>query len=997
MKRDVLSLHHTTSSPTEIFELIRPLSYLLLYSILLIGCSDREKYTDDQTDTITHFDKEGYVSFSPVDGHFPLASNGNPIPLYIHEEDDPGVIRAFRDLQADIEHVTNSQPELSTNKVPDAERVVIAGTIGKNPEIDRLIEEGKLDVSEVEGRWETFVLSVVEDPFTGTDEALVIAGSDKRGTIYGIYELSEQIGVSPWYWWADVPVVQQMNLYVSPAPHSLGEPAVKYRGIFINNENPSLYGWVNRTYGGFNHDFYEEVFELILRLRGNYLWPAMWGKAFHDDDPMNPEMADMYGVVIGYTHHEPMMRAHVEWDRYGEGAWNYETNAETLQNFWRDGVERMGSYESSITLGMRGDGDEPMSEEANIELLERIVEDQREILEETTDPGETNYFQMWALYKEVQEYYEQGMDVPEDVMLLLTNDNWGNIRLLPDPETAHKRDGGWGMYYHFDYVGGPRNYKWINTIQISRIWEQMKLTYEHDVNRLWLVNVGDIKPMEFPITFFLNLAWNPDGIDSEKMDQYAERWAKQQFGEEFAEEIGYLLTEYTRFNSRRKPELLEPGTYNLIHYREAERIIEDYNSLTGKARDIMDQLPEEFFDAYYQLVMYPIEASANVNELYITAQKNRLYAEQGRAATNKMAEKAQMHFEYNEELDANYHTLNDGKWTHMMDQTRIGYTYWQQPEQNNMPDVHTLNLPSGPDMGIAIEGSENWWPDSSNDAVLPQFDRYNRQEHYIEVFNRGSQPFDFSVETGEEWLATSIQDDSIDLQERIFVTVDWDVAPLGEHRVPIRISDENGSSVIIHAQVFNPDSPDCNNLNGFVEANHFVSMEAFNYTRTTSDGDVRWKHIPQLGRTHSAMTPWPVLAKSYETNESNAPKLEYDMYLFTQGEVTVKVYLSPTLNYSTNYRNEDGIRMGVSFDDADPQILNIHQEFGDGSHSDPVWSNWVANNINVVESTHSITNPGNHTLTIQMIDAGIVIQKIVVETGEVPYSYLGPPESFRIE
>lgn len=968
----------------------------ILSLFLLTVCPDERSLQAQQNNQITHIEKEAYVSFSPVDGYFPLASNGSPVPLYIHEDDNPGVIRAYRDLQADIERVTDSRPDLSTGTAPVAERVVIAGTIGQNPEIDRLITEGKLDVSEIEGRWETFVLTVVDAPYPGTNEALVIAGSDKRGTIYGIYELSEQIGVSPWYWWADVPVVQQTDLYVSPEPHTIGEPSVKYRGIFINNENPSLYGWVNRTYGGFNHDFYEEVFELILRLKGNYLWSAMWGKAFHDDDPMNPEMADMYGVVVGYTHHEPMMRAHIEWDRYGEGPWNYETNEETLREFWRDGVERMGSYESSVALGMRGDGDEPMSDEANIELLQRIVEDQREILEESTEPENSNYFQLWALYKEVLDYYEQGMEVPEDVMLLLANDNWGNVRLLPDPETAGKREGGWGMYYHFDYVGGPRNYKWINTVQISRIWEQMKLTYEHKVDDLWLVNVGDIKPMEFPITFFLDLAWNPDGIDTEEMDGYAERWAKQQFGEEFAEEIGYMLTESTRYNSRRKPELLEPETYSLIHFREAERIVDDFNALVDRSSQVYEQLSDDYRAAYFQLLQYPIEAAANVNELYVTAAKNQLYADQGRAATNELAEKAREHFEHNDELDETYHTINDGKWQHMMDQTRIGYTYWQQPEQNNMPEVRKIDIPSGPRMGVAIEGSDQWWPQTDEEATLPAFDPYKQQEYYIEVFNRGSEPFSYSVETGETWVQTSMQEGRIDKQERIIVTVDWDSAPEGEQRVPVTISSETGSSVTVHAEIFNPETPSRDELDGYVESNSFVSMEAPNYSRSTSDGNARWKQIPELGRTHSAMTPWPVLADSFEAGDASAPTLEYDIHLFTPGEVTVKVYLSPTLNYSRNYRNKDGIRYGISFNDSEPQVMNMHEPM-EGGFSNNVWYRWAGNNINIVESTHTISEPGQHTLKIQMIDTGIVVQKIVVETADVPQTYLGPPESFRGE
>jgi hypothetical protein len=969
--------------------IIRQIVYFLstlLFALLLVpSCFGKEAEMDGYWTSI--------VSFSSVNEYFPLSTGGQPVPLYISDTDYPGVLRAMVDLQTDIKRVTHTEPFLSTEGIPDAQRMVIAGTIGKSPVIDRLAEEGKIDITEVKGRWETFLIQVVKNPLPEVDEALVIAGSNKRGTIYGIYEISRQIGLSPWFWWADMPVPHRPDIYISPKPFSLGEPAVQYRGIFINNENPALLDWVNHTFGGFNHNFYEKVYELILRLRGNYLWPAMWGKALHDDDPLNAELADMYGVVIGYTHHEPMMRAHVEWARYGRGPWDYQRNYEVLREFWREGIERMGTYESSVTLGMRGDGDEPMTDEANIELLERIINDQRQILQDYAKQDLDSVLQIWALYKEVQEYYEKGMRVPDDVMILLANDNWGNVRLLPDPKTAHERSGGWGMYYHFDYVGGPRNYKWINTVQISRVWEQLHLTYRHGVNRMWLVNVGDIKPMEFPISFFLDFAWNPDAMTVEKMADFPRRWAEQQFGSEYAEEIAYLLTEYTRYNSRRKPELLSPETYSLVHYREAERVVEDYSNLTEKARRIYQQIPAEYRDAYFQLVLYPIEASANINELYLTVAQNRQYYSQGRAATGEKAQKARRHFERNSELDNYYHNeMSGGKWIHMMSQTRIGYTYWQQPPENVMPEVHANTLPRRAEMGVAVEGSGNWWPQASDDAVLPEFDNYLRQSHYVEIFNRGSSSFDFSIETDEPWLNVSPADGSIEQQQRIWVSVDWEQAPEGRHRTPIRITGSDGSAVTVFADVFKPSSPDRNEVQGFVEGNGYVSMEAAHYSRLVNAAPVEWVHIPHLGRTHSAMTVFPVLAEPRTPGLRNSPRLEYDMYTFNSGEVKAKVYLSPTKNYAKT----EGLRYGISFNDEEPQIINMHEEMKDGFRMH-VWERWVANNINVRESVHTLDRPGKHVLKFWMVDPGVVLQKIVVETGEVSSTYLGPPESFRGE
>lgn len=929
------------------------------------------------------------VSFDKKDGYFSLWSTEGHATLFVDPDDHKGVIKAFGDFRDDVERVTGSAPVLHQSTLPRGNTVVIAGSIEKSGLIAALTSSGKLDISELENTWEKFVIQVIEAPYDGVDRALVIAGSDKRGTVYGIYELSKQIGVSPWYWWADVPVVPQSQLWVAPEPYTLGEPAVQYRGIFLNNENPSLLGWVNHTFDGFNHKFYGHVYELILRLRGNYLWPAMWGKALHDDDPMNAQLADELGIVISYTHHEPMGRAHVEWDRYGEGPWNYETNSTVLQKFWTDGITRLKSYESGVILGMRGDGDEPMTDEANIDLLERIIADQREIID-THAHDTTQLLQTWALYKEVQEYYEQGLRVPDDVMILLANDNWGNIRLLPVPE-ERDRVGGWGMYYHFDYVGGPRNYKWINTVQISRIWEQMNLVHDHGVDRLWLVNVGDLKPMEYPISFFLDYAWNPKWISIDDMNQYPVNWARQQFGSDFAEEIGYLLTEYTRFNSRRKPELLNAETYSLHHFREFETVVNDFNTLTEKARTIYDALPREYRDAYFQLVMYPVEASANINELYYATALNHHYASQGRAATNSMAEKVNYHFDKNQAMDNIYHhEIADGKWMHMMDQTRIGYTYWQQPEENSMPEVFTIQIPDSAEMGIEIEGSSEWWG-SGTTTDLPTSDRYRRQNFYFEVFNRGSRPFEIAVTSEQPWVKTSISQATVNDQLRIFVEVDWENAPIGTHRVPITVRSGRRSTVTVHQPVHNFSVNLPIGFRGFIESNGHVAIEAPDYSRKIDHNDANWVKIPQLGRTSSSMTPLPALAESYDpSTDKNAPRLEYDIYFSTPGEANLRVYLSPTKNFSKNYRNSDGIRFAVSINDEPPQIVNMHYEM-DGGFVQQIWYGWVANNIITTNTTIRIPSVGTHTLKVWMVDASPVIQRIVVETSVVGETYLGPP------
>lgn len=627
------------------------------------------------------------VSFSGGLNSFPLLQNKTVAPLCVDEKDDFAVLRATTDLQNDIYRVSGVLPELIKNTVAHENRMMIVGSVQKNALLKQLIKSGKINASDIIGKTEKFLIQTIQNPFEGVTEALIIAGSDMRGAIYGVYELSEAIGVSPWYYWADVPVKKQTGIFVKNGVYTDGEPAVRYRGIFLNDEAPALSGWAQHTFGGFNHKFYEKVFELILRLKGNFIWPAMWGNAFYDDDSLNGELAHKMGIVVGTSHHEPMGRAHAEWKKYGAGKWDYSKNEKVLKEFWRSGFKRQKNFETITTLGMRGDGDEPMSEDSNIKLLQKIVKHQRDIIKNVSHKKITETPQVWALYKEVQDYYDKGMRVPDDVTLLFCDDNWGNVRKLPDLN-AKPHKGGYGMYYHFDYVGGPRNYKWINVSQIQRVWEQMNLTYSHGVDKIWIVNVGDLKPMEYPISFFLDMAWNPSQFNSQNLLQHTEKWCAQQFGYEFAEESARLINLYTKYNRRVTPELLNDTIYSLTNYNEFERVTNDYRTLALDAFRLYQQIPEDTKDAFYQLVLFPVDACANLYEMYFAVAKNKQLAKYADPEANYWADKMKFHYHRDSLLSDIYHNeVACGKWKHMMSQIRIGYTYWQQPEMRVMPVV----------------------------------------------------------------------------------------------------------------------------------------------------------------------------------------------------------------------------------------------------------------------------------------------------------------------
>ncbi|WP_116106310.1 glycosyl hydrolase 115 family protein [Lewinella sp. IMCC34191] len=901
-------------------------------------------------------------------------------------EDEKLVQLAAGFLADDMERVTGSRPSLHTDKQVSADRLVLIGTIGQSALIDDLVRRGKLQVSEIDGEWERFIIQTIKRPMKGVKEALVIAGSDKRGTAYGVLTLSEKMGVSPWYYWADAPVQPKDALYVSRDRYVSDGPSVKYRGIFLNDEAPALTGWVEENFGSFNTAFYEKVFELLLRNKANYLWPAMWRpRVFSTDDPDNLETADDYGIVISTSHHEPMMRYHEEWSRYDGGAWNYQTNPEKLREFWRGGIERMGDYESVVTMGMRGDGDEAMSEGTAVPLLKNIINDQREIITDVTGKPASETPQVWALYKEVQDYYDKGMRVDDDILVLFCDDNWGNVRILPKKEDLD-HEGGYGMYYHFDFVGGPVSYRWINVTQIERVWEQMNLSYEWGVRDLWITNVGDLKPMELPISFFLDFAWNAD-MEAADLPGFYTNWAAQQFGAEHAEEIADLLALSTKYSARRTPEMIKPETYSLEHYREADRILAEYDDLYERSEKVYAQLEESARDAYYQLVHFPIEISRNLNQMYVAAAKNQLYAMQQRASTNHYADLTKEKFMRDADLIRYYHdTLAEGKWNHFMAQNHIGYTSWAEPPVDRMPAITYIKTPKEAGLGYVVEHGpgSRWMRGGLYGRSFPPFDPINDQEYFVEVFNRGSEPLSYSIAPDEEWIEVSTQSGTVAFEEKVYVRIDWSTAPpdratgrlvirSGEREFPIEVPIHRPATEAV----------------GFVENDGVVSIEATNYTSRSEGDNAHWTVVPNLGRTHSAITPEPADAEPQDPG-NGAPLLEYAFTLLDTATLTVESFLSPTLNYKKN----EGLKYAIAIDDEAPQIINVHAGETKPDWEYPDWWNTsVTDHIRKQQSQHGMQEAGQHTLRVWMVDPGVVFQKFVIDAGGLKANYLGPPES----
>ena len=617
-----------------------------------------------------------------------------------YEATEPKAVQiAAVSLQQDFSRVMGFTP-MKAEKA-----TILIGTVGYNKQIDQWIKSGKL--ANLKGKREKFIITTI-------DGQVVIAGSDRRGTVYGIYELSRQMGVSPWYWWMDVPVEKHDYVGVLPGTFTDGEPAVEFRGLFLNDEAPCLTTWVKNTFGTNygDHNFYAKVFELILRLKGNFLWPAMWGWAFYADDPENLKTADDMGVIMGTSHHEPMARNHQEYARHRQewGAWNYQTNQTKLDQFFREGIERMKGTEDIVTIGMRGDGDEAMSDKADTKLMERIINNQRKIIKEVTGKPAEKTTQVWALYKEVQDYYDAGLRVPDDVMILISDDNWGDIRRVPVNDKERKRKGGWGIYYHVDYVGAPRNSKWLNVTQTQQMFEQLSLAYDHGIQRMWILNVGDLKPMEYPITLFMDMAWNPKAYNQQNITDHTRAFFSTVCGDAIANEAADIYNTNCQYMARVTPEMLDARTYN-VQTGEWKRVRDDYLTLETRALRLFDEVPAEARDAFRQVLLFPVQAMANLYDMYYSQAMNQYTAKAGLPDANKWAEKVEKCFKRDAQLCQYYNkVMANGKWNGMMIQKHIGYTNWNDNfRQDMLPKTTTVPVDSstGKTGGYTFEAPTN--------------------------------------------------------------------------------------------------------------------------------------------------------------------------------------------------------------------------------------------------------------------------------------------------
>ncbi|KAJ0297597.1 hypothetical protein COL516b_010650 [Colletotrichum fioriniae] len=907
--------------------------------------------------------------------------------ILVDESDPIGIHIAAQNLAQDFGRVTQSEQSIvqvvQDTKVDAAggsAAAIIIGSIEHSSILQRLEQDEKLSFDQIRGKWESFSTHVIDQPLPGVQKALVIAGSDKRGAIFGAYTLSEQIGVSPWYYWADVPPKHHEAIYAIPVPTCHGEPSIRFRGIFINDEAPALTGWVRANFGSYNSEFYKKVFELLLRLKANFLWPAMWpgypnpGASFFTDDALNPQLAEDYGIAVSTSHHEPMQRMSNEWFADNpDGSWNWLTNKEKITAFFDEGVKRAKGRESYFTLGMRGEYDRKMKTDDPAAVVRDVIKTQRALIKQVHG-REDAVPQLLALYKEVQEQYEEGnLDVPDDVTLLFADDNFGSIRRLPSgPERDRK--GGAGL----------------------------QEAHRRNAKQIWVFNVGDIKPMEVPLTFAMTLAWDINSIGATNFANFYQKMAEANFGTDQSEGIASVWHKYDRLSALRRHEHIEPTTFSLINYNEAEDIVHRWKTLLLAAEEIYNQTPEDHKAAIFETVLHPVKASTIFTKLQVTLGRNRLYARQRRNFTNKLAREVLDLFDADYALSEEFHALLDGKWDQIMSQTHYGYEEtWHAPYRDMISGLcyvqhRQRSNPVMGQMGIAVEGHEGVRPGRTNEesdrthpsrrdlvpgVTLGLISRYGPMKRRLDIYSRGPQVTRWKAAVPYDWIKLSASSGTLDPDgedARIEVTVDWDQVPDDfDQEILIEVRSEEGDFEQVHLPITGRRIPG-SFKEGFVEGDGYVSIPAAHHPLQGL------RALPECGRTPEGAI---VLDPGTESAE-----LTYKFYVFSQTA-------SPSLLLDFNMTLDLDPVDPMSYDlQVDGGLLQTHRlspktnDLPDGwfyAVQDCAW-------LRKHDLGEDGFGAGEHTVRIRLKHSNLIFERLVVDVGGVRESYLGPPPSVFI-
>ena len=961
------------------------------------------------------------VSLSPKSGGsdvFGLLDAKGSATLCYDAADYTVVRTAARLFAGDVKRVTGHDLTCTDRTDGLKGSCVIVGTLGKNALIDRLVKKGKLNVDSLQGRWESYQVQLVKNPVRGVRQALVIVGSDRRGTAYGLLSVSRVIGVSPWYWWADAPVTHRKALYLKVSPMLSKEPTVKYRGIFINDEDWGLYRWARDNYETDRRNFgprtYAAVCELLLRLQANYLCPAMHDAslAFHKLEE-NRQVADSFAIVMGSSHCEPLLfNTASEWKSKTMGEWDYIGNRDGVDSVLKARVREAAPYENVYTLALRGLHDKAMKASndmsARKDMLQEALMAQRQMLADVTGKPADEIPQAFTPYKEVLDVYDEGLELPDDVTIIWPDDNYGYMKRLSSPK-EQKRSGRSGVYYHSSYLGKPHDHLWMNTVSPTLMYEELRKAYDATADRIWLLNAGDIKSCEFAVDYFLTMAFDIDAFDFQRAANYRTEWMCSLLGDEYKNQYADVTNAFYKLAFARKPEFMGWGyqwatdkhgrerntdtDFSFSNYREADIRLAEYRRIGAVVEDILGRLPEEQKPCFYQLLYYPVKGCELLNRMVLSGQKNRWYATQQRAAAKLQADEARLCHDSLDIITAGYNSLLNGKWNHVMTMKQgFAAAYFE------MPKLRQPELADGAVLGVMAEG-EDVLKGQKAFHSLPCFSSLLPSAYYIDVFNKGKAPLQWQAAASDEWICINLKNGRTATEDRIEVTVDWTKAPAGQENLlgHVDITAQDGQQERVLVSAFRPaglSQAEADTL--FVETNGYVSIDAARFHRKTENKDIKMRIIPNLGLENTAVQLGDPIAPAQRTAGRSTPRLEYDFYTFEQGSVDVYTYVLPTFPIS----NDRGY--------AGHESTNIETKYGVCIDEGPVmnpstssfeyaqlWYESVLKNCRVNKTTLHIDKPGRHTVKIICGDAGTVLQKIVLDFGGLKRSYQGPRPTRR--
>lgn len=957
---------------------------------------------------------------------FELYKNNVIANFFLEDTASKGIRRVTDTVRKDIALVTGMEPPIISELSGITGNIILAGMYGESKMIATLEENGHIDCRRLKGKRECYLMKIVESPFDDYPQikkAMVIVGSDKRGTIYGLFHLSELCGVSPLVFWGDAaPQKRDEVMLTFDKAIESKEPSVRYRGFFINDEWPAFGKWCTEQFGGVNARAYEKIFELVLRLKGNYLWPAMWRSSFWEEGPEleSARLADEYGVIMGTSHHEPLCRAGVEWQnqyqQYGDdNTWSFITNSDAITEFWRDGLKRSKGLENIITIGMRGEDDSLlMSEDTplqdNIDVVKKAIHVQNQLIREEVSEQLEDVPRMLAIYKEVEDFYFGAEDCDglrefdeiEDVILLLSDDNYSSLRSLPQKDDKpHK--GGYGMYYHFDYHGAPYSYEWLGNTNLVKAWEQLTMAYEYGIREMWIVNVGDIKGNEYPLSFFMNLAydyehWGISNINS--VHEFTKAWIEQQFAPASAlqkETIHQILDDYTRLTTMRLPESLNETVYK-SNYHEIMNVRSYIERVQHSTETLKKELPEELITPYESMIYYFVMASLNIISLNLAAAANHELGRRGVLAANDLIPSIAEKVALDETYTSRFHEILNGKWNHMMDSAHTGFRNWDDNDWTYPQALTVYPIPYGK-IAVSFRGDTSYhlgyhWQDKeplrNEEMMRPDVDTI-----YLNIDSRGSVDFQYKISCPEPWLSFSQPEGTSCLKKQsrttIEITCDRDKLS-GEQigHVHIDFLYENGTKQWSDVEIA-AGSDIRGDTGAFLETEGYLCIHAENFDKNVEIDGMGWQVIPRLGRTSHAIKSFPV-TKNWQEEEKR-PYVEYKFLARKSGNYNLTFYTSPR-----NPMIKRGtVRGAYSINEAGVKIVDAVEKGFFAEWQNETWSYGVTNNIRIIKETVTLQQ-GLNTLQFYSMDPNMILEKIVLNPVDRPIkeTHLAPPESYRM-